>query len=138
MPSEFKLKKAVKTTVSVGFLCLFAITSPLILAGSDLPTKPITMKLKEMPLSRLVDVYSKWAEISILNPDIIPPSVTALVELNNVPADKIFAHILRCGGLTYVQYESGIELVQEKYLEGEFQCTLTGDGKIEQGKLVRR
>ena len=115
------------------------ILSPTVFANSDgaLSQEPITLRMKEIPLSKLVYVFSLSQGLNILNSEVVSDDILIKVDLNNVPADEIFANILRCGGLGYVQYESGIELILERHWQGDFKCSLEGDGEVELGKLLR-
>ena len=124
-------------------LPLYAIIASILLASSPLTSAelhhdPITIKMKDIPLKKLIEVFSLSIELDIVNSEIIPGTVTANVELNNVPADEVFANILRCGGLGYVQAGNGIELFQKMDIVQEMHCTLTGTDKVESGKLLRK
>ena len=119
---------------AVGVLAMFLSG----VAFAQLSSKPLTMQIKEVPLSRLLYVFSESANIKVLNPEVIPDVVTVIVDLDNVPADEIFDNILRCGGLGYVMQGDKIELIQHRRLEKNFLCTLIGKEKVEQGKLVYR
>jgi len=129
-----KIFKLVKVVLFSSIFCLSVFAN----SNSDLSQDPISLRMKEIPLPKLVEVFSLSQGVNLLNWKIVPDTVLVDVDLGSVPAAEVFAHILRCGGLTYVQYENGIELMQEKYIEGKFHCKLYGYGKVEEGKLVYR
>ncbi len=92
----------------------------------------ISLNFKQIPLINVVQIIANFSKVEIFNWDFIDKSLVISIQQDNVPAIKVLERALQCGGYDYIEYESGIELIQSPTFtrEGEIICVVNLDGAV--------